>query len=84
VPETITVTVHDVDGVAAWSKHNATPTDQAKITAILETHGRNKQRQFADQPTVWEIEWFYRGAQKEFYRLALINSETQNELWGFS
>jgi hypothetical protein len=84
VPETNTVTVEDVEGVADWGKQNASPADQAKINAIIQAYARDKERQFADQPTLWEIDWFYRGSEKEFYRLALINSETLNELWGYS
>lgn len=84
MPETNTVIVEDVEHVADWAKQNASPADQAKISAIIEAYGRDKERQFANQPTFWEIDWFYRGAEKEFYRLALINSETLNELWGYS
>jgi hypothetical protein len=84
MPETNTVTVEDLEGVDDWARQNASPADQAKIDAIIEAFGRDKERQFANQPTLWEIDWFYRGSEKEFYRLALINSETLNELWGYS
>jgi hypothetical protein len=84
VPETSTVTVEHVEGVADWARQNASLSDQAKINTNLEAFARDKERQFANQPTLWEIDWFYRGAEKEFYRLALINSETLNELWGYS
>jgi hypothetical protein len=84
MPETNTVTIRDVDGVANWAKQHASAADRAKINAIIEAHARDKERQFADQPTLWEIDWFYRGSERVFYRLALINSETLHELWGFS
>ena len=82
VPETNTVTVDDVDGVADWARQNASPADRAKIDAVIEAYARDKQRQFANQPTLWEIDWFYRGSEKAFYRMALVNSETLQELWG--
>jgi hypothetical protein len=84
MPETTTVTVKDLEGVADWARHNASPADRARITAVVEAYGRDKARQFADQPTLWEIDWFYRGSEKEFYRIALVNSETLHELWGYS
>ena len=84
MPETTTVTVRDLDGVVRWAKQHASVADQAKISAIIEAYARGKEHQFAHQPTVWEIDWFYRGSEREFYRMALINSETLDELWGFS
>jgi len=84
VPETTTVTIRDLDGVARWARQHASVADQAKINAIIEAYARGKEQEFAHQPTVWEIDRVYRGSEKEFYRLALINSETLNELWGFS
>jgi hypothetical protein len=84
MPETTTITVGDLAGVADWARRNASPADQARINAIIEAYGRAKARQFANQPTLWEIDWFYSGSAKEFYRLALVNSETQRELWGYS
>jgi hypothetical protein len=84
VPETNTVTVPDVSGVVDWARQHASAADQARINAIIEAYARDKERQFADQPTMWEIDWFYRCSEKAFYRLALINSETLHELWGFS
>lgn len=84
MPETNTVTVEDLKGVADWARQNASPADQARITAIIEAYGKEKERQFVNQPTLWEIDWFYRGDVKEFYRMALVNSETLHELWGYS
>jgi hypothetical protein len=84
VPETKTVIVKDLDSVASWSRQNASLADQTRISAIIEAFARDKQRQFANQPTLWEIDWLYRGSEPEFYRLALINSETRMELWGYS
>jgi hypothetical protein len=84
MPETHTVTVEDLEGVADWARQNASPGDQARISAIIEAFGRDKARQFADQPTLWEIDWLYRDSVKEFYRIALVNVETQHELWGYS
>jgi hypothetical protein len=82
VPETNTVTVEDVEGVFDWARQNASPADRAKISAIIEAHGRDKERQFPNQPTLWEIDWFYRDSEIEFYRMALVNPETLQELWG--
>jgi hypothetical protein len=84
MPETITVTVEDLEGVCAWARQNASLPDQARIEAIIQRFGRDKERQFANQPTLWEIDWFYRDSAKEFYRLALVNFETLHELWGYS
>jgi hypothetical protein len=84
MPETHTVTVEDLEGVADWARQNASPSDLARINAIIEAYGKDKVRQFADQPTLWEIDWFYRGSVKEFYRMALVNFETLHELWGYS
>ncbi len=84
MPETHTVTVEDVDRVADWAAQHASPADRARVEVIIEAFGRDKQRQFADQPTLWEIEWYARGSEKAFYRLALINAETMLELWGYS
>lgn len=84
MPETNTVTVGDIEGIAEWARQNASPADQTRINAIIEAYGKDKERQFANQPTLWEIDWFYRGSVKEFYRMALFNSETLQELWGYS
>jgi hypothetical protein len=84
MPETNTVTVDDLEGVADWARLNASPADQARIIAIIEAYGVDKEQQFSNQPTLWEIDWFYRGCAKEFYRLAMTNSETLHELWGYS
>jgi len=84
MPETYTVTVEDLEGVADWARENVSPADQARIRTIIETYARDKQQQFANQPTLWEIDWLYRVDVKEFYRLALVNTETLRELWGYS
>ncbi len=84
MPETNTITVADLNDVGEWAEHNASPADRVRINAIIGMYGREKQRQFVNQPTVWEIDWFYRGPVKELYRLALVNSETLQELWGYS
>ncbi len=84
MPEVHTVTVEDVDGVADWAAQHASAADRARILAIVVAFGGERQRQFADQPILWEIDWFYRGSETAFYRLALINSETLIELWGSS
>ena len=84
MPEINTETVNDIEGVADWAKQNASAEVQAKVDAIIARFGRRNQQEFAEQPTHWEIDWFYRGAVKEFYRIALVNTTTQQELWGYS
>jgi hypothetical protein len=84
MPATTTVTVHDLEDVMQWARKHASAEDQARIGAIVEAFGRDKARQFGGQPTQWEIDWFYRGKAKEFYRLALVNTATSRELWGYS
>jgi hypothetical protein len=84
MPRTTTVTVDTLEGVTLWASQNVSAEVQTRIRAIIELHGRAKAKQFADQPTLWEIDWFYRGAGREFYRLALVNTETSRELWGSS
>lgn len=84
MPETTTVTVPDLDDVLAWARQHTSPADQARISAIVEAFGRDKARQFGAQATQWEIDWFYRGKTREFYRLALVNIDTSRELWGYS
>jgi len=84
MPRTTTVTVNTLEGVALWTSQNVSAAEQTRIGAVLERYGKAKARQFADQPTLWEIDWFYRGTQREVYRLALVNTETSRELWGSS
>ena len=84
MPETHSVTVEDLEGVADWARDNVSPADQARIHSVIETHARDMQHQFANQPTLWEIDWLYRDDVKEFYRLALVNTQTLRELWGYS
>jgi hypothetical protein len=84
MPETTTVTLRHLEDVIEWSRKHVSREDQARISGIMEAYGRDKARQFGGQPTQWEIDWFYRGSSKEFYRLALINTETLRELWGYS
>jgi hypothetical protein len=84
VPETTTETVSDITAVAAWARQNASSADQTRVHMIIETFARAKQQQFANQPTEWEIDWFWRGSAKAFYRMALVDRETQQELWGYS
>jgi hypothetical protein len=84
LPETNTVLVEDLDEVARWVSQNASSADQARMRAIIDAFARDKQRQYADQPTLWEIDWLFRGSETEVYRLALIDRETRIELWGYS
>ena len=84
MPLTTTVTVDTLEGVTLWASQNVSAEEQTRIRAIVELYGRARARQFADQPTLWEIDWFYRGAARECYRLALVNRETSRELWGSS
>jgi hypothetical protein len=84
MPETFTATVENLEGVAEWARQNVSPADQSRINAIIEAHGKDQERRYADQSTLWEIDWFYRGGVKEFYRMALVNSGTLRELWGYS
>jgi hypothetical protein len=84
MPETTTVTLRDLEGVMRWARTHASPEDHARIRAIVEAVGQDKARQFGGQRTQWEIDWFYRGATKQFYRLSLVNADTSRELWGYS
>ena len=84
MPRTTTVTVDALEDVTLWASQNVSAEVQTRIRDIVELHGRARAKQFADQPTLWEIDWFYRGAVREFYRLALVNTETSRELWGSS
>ncbi|SRR6266851_3853222 len=84
MPEINTETVNDIEGVADWAKQNASAEVQTRVAAILARYGKRDQQEFAEQPTQWEIDWFYRGAVKELYRMALVNTATRQELWGYS
>jgi hypothetical protein len=84
MPEINTETVNDIEGVADWAKQNASAEVQTRVAAILARYGKRDQQEFAEQPTQWEIDWFHRGAVKELYRMALVNTATRQELWGYS
>ena len=84
MPEIQTHAVADITGVADWVATHTSAEDTLKVNAIIERYGKIKQQQFAELPTQWEIDWFYQGLVKVFYRIALVDTQSQRELWAFS
>jgi hypothetical protein len=95
VPLLETDSTSTIDGIEHWANGNVTSETKSRIRLILDLYARSKDREFVNVSKRWDIEWFWKvdtsrpehdplSKQKEFYALSLVNTDTGNELWGYS